>query len=525
MPRTDPSRSVLTVTHFQNGADWRPASGRARLVAAGPLDGLHAGDFVEAVGWLSAPGEPANPGEFDPAGHYLDERITALLDVHKTSEGVVRLAEGWADAPTGWLAAVRGWGRRTLEVTLPPEQSGVAAALLLGDGSAMAQAEWDKYIRTGVIHALAISGQHLIILAAFLWLVLRLAGLPRKRGAWLVAIVLILYAALTGGRPPATRAAVMVGLICGGMILRRVVLPANAFALAWLIVLILQPTDLADAGCQLSFLCVAVLTWGVSRWLAPKPLDPFEQLIDDSRPAWLRGLRRVGRWAAVSYGITVVLGLTVVPLVAYRYHVITPIGFLIGPPVVFLAAIALVTGFLLLICGGHFPAVGAGLRLGDRLELARLWLGRRLRRPAPARPLARRRRARLVARRVLCRVTISTDVAERCGAWRRPLAFAGVGWLIFGLVADVLAVRCRTACGSRFSRSAMAVVPSWRPTTAGSSCTMPVPWRDQTSPAGRSPRFCGTAASVESTKSSFRTPTWTTSTGFPACSSISRSAR
>jgi hypothetical protein len=54
----------------------------------------------------------------------------------------------------------------------------------------------------------------------------------------------------------------------------------------------------------------------VSRWFAPKPLDPLQALIEESRPAWLRGLRRVGRWAAVCYGITAVLGLTVVPLVA-----------------------------------------------------------------------------------------------------------------------------------------------------------------------------------------------------------------
>src|SRR5436305_814406 len=119
-PRAEPARSVLAVTAVSDRDDWRPASGRVRLIVAGPLDGLHAGDFVEAVGWLTAPGEPANPGEFDPAGHYLDERITAILSVHKTSEGVVRLAEGWADSSASPLATIRAWGRRTLEATLTP---------------------------------------------------------------------------------------------------------------------------------------------------------------------------------------------------------------------------------------------------------------------------------------------------------------------------------------------------------------------------------------------------------------------
>jgi len=29
--------------------DWRPASGKARLVVQGPLDGLHVGDEIEAI--------------------------------------------------------------------------------------------------------------------------------------------------------------------------------------------------------------------------------------------------------------------------------------------------------------------------------------------------------------------------------------------------------------------------------------------------------------------------------------------
>jgi competence protein ComEC len=434
MPRSEPARSVLEVTYLQLADDWRPVSGRVRLIAAGPLDGLHCGDYVEAIGWLTAPGEPANPGEFDPAAHYLDERITALLSVHKTSEGVVRLAEGWADSPAGWLAAVRGWGRRTLESTLPLQQSGVAAALLLGDGAAMAQSEWDKYIRTGVIHALAISGQHLIILATFLWLALRIAGLPRKRGAWVVAIVLFGYAALTGLRPPATRAAVMVVVLCGAIILRKVVLPANAFALAWLTVLAVRPTDIADAGCQFSFLCVAVLTWGVGHWFRPRSVDPLEELIEESRPLWLRSLRRVGRWIAVAYSVNFVLGMTVLPLVAYRYHVIAPVAFLLGPPVIFIAAIALIAGFLLLIVAAIAPiltgpfawATDGCLRIvsglvefADKLPYGHIAVG-----DVPGWWLA-----------VFYTGLVLALLLPSVRVWWRPLTYAGIAWTLLGLTA------------------------------------------------------------------------------------------
>src|SRR5262249_23884743 len=190
--------------------------------------------------------------------------------------------EGWRASLFGWLAAIRGWGTRALERHVPDE-SGLATALLLGDSTALDREEWDAYVRTGVIHVLAISGQHLVVLGWFVWLVLRAGGVRRRHGAWIVAALLFAYPLLTGARPSAIRAAVMVCVVCGGIILRRPVIPANAFAFAWLIVLGANPTDPFTAGCQLSFLSVFVLIWGCTRWLAPREPTPVEQLIEETR--------------------------------------------------------------------------------------------------------------------------------------------------------------------------------------------------------------------------------------------------
>ncbi len=45
----------------------------------------------------------------------------------------------------------------------------------------MTTSDWDKYIRTGVIHVLAISGQHLVILGAVLMVFFRLGGVSARR--------------------------------------------------------------------------------------------------------------------------------------------------------------------------------------------------------------------------------------------------------------------------------------------------------------------------------------------------------
>jgi competence protein ComEC len=356
-PQEDSTRVVVRVTTVKQADDWQSASGLAQVTVQGHLQGLHVGDEVEVAGRLQEPQGPGNPGEFDYASYLQDQRIRAVISVHKTPEGVVRLAEHWPKTLAGWLAVIRGWGVETLERAISPDHSGVAAALLLGEGSTATGhiphlkpgfVDWEQYIKTGVIHVLAISGQHLVVLAGFLWLGLRLLGVRRARGACLVAVFLLLYALLAGGRPPVLRSAVGVCAVCGGMLLARPVLPANTFALSWIVVALLNPTDLFTAGCQLSFLSVAVLYWGVSRWADREP-DPLQRLIDESRPRWLRALRWLGKQVLFSYVVTLAIWAAVAPLVAARYNMLSIVGLLIGPPTVLLTSVALLAGFLLLL--------------------------------------------------------------------------------------------------------------------------------------------------------------------------------
>src|SRR5262249_18082710 len=239
------------------------------------LPSVHVGDEVEVTGWLSRPTGPMNPGEWNYASRLLDDRIRTEIRVPHSADAVVRLEPGsWSVSRS--LVTVRGWGQRGIDERLGGGQGNVAGALLLGDNAAMSAREWERYVRTGVIHVLAISGQHLVVLGAFLWVVLRLLGVRRRSAAVIVAAVLPACALMTGGRPSAMRSAVMACAACGAVLLRTRALPANTFALSWLVVLVLNPTDLFTAGFQLSFLCVAVLIWGIPVWFPRREPTPLE---------------------------------------------------------------------------------------------------------------------------------------------------------------------------------------------------------------------------------------------------------
>jgi competence protein ComEC len=362
--RPDRDAAVLRVTGVaaRDGA-WIAASGRARLMvdretahANRPaLAGLRAGDGIEFVAMLSRPGSPRNPGERDYANYLLDQRIRAELHVSDTSAGITRLDRGDATA-SGVLALLRRRAAASLADNLPPRETATAAALLLGDGSAMERTEWEAYIRTGVVHALAISGQHLAVLAWFLWFAQR--GFTRRsRAAWVVLLVVVGYTVLTGLRPSGVRAAAMATAFCGALILRRPMFAANSFALGWLAVIAHNPTDIFTLGCRLSFLSVFILVWGLSRWARPEPPTPLEYLIDESRPWWVKRLRWLGRYAAISYLITLVVAVVNAPLLIAEQNLISPVGLLIGPPVVLLTSLALLAGFALMLLAPLGPIV------------------------------------------------------------------------------------------------------------------------------------------------------------------------
>lgn len=337
LPRPEAVRLALDAASL---ADGTPASGLVIAYVSGKLEDIAVGDEVEIFGRLTASAGAANPGEFDVSRERRDQGVRAILSA--TGPGGVRvLARRWPVSVTGWLGRLHEACKETLEQNLSVEPA-LAAALLLGDGSGMSRSEWDKFLQSGVVHALAISGQHLVVLAVFLAFLRRLLFMPLAPATLGIVVILFAYALLTGGRPPAVRAAWMVLVGCLAILGRRCPTPLNTLAFAWLGVLIVNPADIFQTGCQLSFLAVALLQ-GMPRSPAGDA-DPFaEASLVPPR------IRRAVGWLGQVYLESALIWLGVTPLVAARFHLVSPIALVIGPPVVLATTVALLSGFLLLV--------------------------------------------------------------------------------------------------------------------------------------------------------------------------------
>jgi competence protein ComEC len=354
------SRFLVDITAINDGSVWHDVSGRAVVSVTGQCTTIHAGDAVQAAGGLARVTGPLNPGEFDYRAFLQAQGIRLRLSVDDPESL-------WPD-PTGsgswWdcvIGRLRAWSRARLVERLDPQTAPLAAALLLGQREEIEPEVNDAFARTGTTHLLAISGLQLQALAWVLLYLFRLARLPRRLAYLTVAVAMFAYALVVGLAPSVARSTVMTVTFCLAAIAQRTNRPANTLSLAALGTLGINPTFLFDVGCQLSFLAIAVLVWLVppacarvrelhdkvrGSWFASSAaLDELERRFE---PWWLAVLRTMGpRWVDALVCSTVVW-LAALPLVAMRFHLISPIGIVLNLPLIPLTSAALLLGGLAL---------------------------------------------------------------------------------------------------------------------------------------------------------------------------------
>ena len=91
------------------------------------------------------------------------------------------------------------------------------------------------------------------------------------------------------------------------------------------------------------------LIWGVSRWLAPRPLSPVEQLIEESRSSTEKAIRVVWRLVWMSFVVSPILRVLNALMVLAWQNLASPLGVVLGLPLVLLTSIDWLSGFILLI--------------------------------------------------------------------------------------------------------------------------------------------------------------------------------
>ena len=274
-----------------------------------------------AVGYVRAPvllAAPPEPGDWALAGHRLRMRLSAAI-----------------------------------QARIPGQPGAVAAALMTGDRSGIAEATNASMRASNLYHIISISGLHMGMLAGFVFAALRyglaLVGnlalhLPVKKiaaGAALVAASIYLW--LAGPNVATERAYVMAATMLVAVLLDRRAISLRTVAVAALVLLLMEPESLVEPGFQMSFgatvaLILVYRPWAAVQRYVPGLLKPVAMLVISSLAAGLASapiaaahFNRMPEYGLLANFLAVpVMGTAVMPAGVFA-ALAAPFG-LAGPP-------------------------------------------------------------------------------------------------------------------------------------------------------------------------------------------------
>lgn len=131
----------------------------------------------------------------------------------------------------------------------------VIAAMAMGDKSALNQETKEAYSISGTSHILAVSGLHIGII--FQLIILLLGGKRRSKLTIILSTTIVwAYVIFIGFPASAVRAATMLSIYSMVLLSLRPDPTLNTLALAYIIMVLVNPFNIFDIGFQLSFLAV-----------------------------------------------------------------------------------------------------------------------------------------------------------------------------------------------------------------------------------------------------------------------------
>jgi competence protein ComEC len=328
--RHETSAVTLRCHDLISGSTLVPVSGRAALRVSGQILHADVGDEVEVCGWLMRPAPARNPGAFDAAEFLRRQGIGCLITAdHPVA--VRRIRKGSERSFWRWAARLRAEGEVLFNRDLSPRNAPVAAALLFGSRLRMDDEIREAFTNSGTLHVLAISGTHVAILALLIWGVCRLGGLSVGVASLMTMAGVVGYTLLTDCRPPVIRATLLVCLFGASRLLFRRPALSNGLALAAVAILLWNPTDLFDVGAQLSFLGVLAVMWAGKQITEKNRTRSVAAVLTQTQPSAI-GKATHSAWILLRDGffISTAAALFTMPLIAARFHMVSPVSVLVN---------------------------------------------------------------------------------------------------------------------------------------------------------------------------------------------------
>jgi competence protein ComEC len=176
-----------------------------------------------------------------------------------------------------WLELYRQKGLAFVEQLYSNDSAGFVQALIFGERRSIDENMLDVYQKLGIVHLIAISGLQVSLLSASLFLLGIRIGITRETMIHILFILLPIYIVIAGASPSVVRAGFMTMLILVAMKFQHTFSVLDTVSTACIIMLLINPYWLFQAGFQLSFLVTLALI--LSRKIISNYSSFFQQLL------------------------------------------------------------------------------------------------------------------------------------------------------------------------------------------------------------------------------------------------------
>jgi competence protein ComEC len=242
----------------------------------------------------------------------------------------------------GWIGQVHRRTDVALGYGLRPREAAVVRGMVLGDRSLMPEELEKSFQRSGITHVLAISGQHVVILAAVIYFAIRIFAIPPTIRAGLTMGLIWLYILIAGAPPSAIRAGVVATFVLAAPLLGRQVSALHFMTTMLALVLAYNPQLIYSTGFQLSVAAV----FGIL--LLTRPLKSLvERTSLKSLPGQLSNLISVSLAAQIATS----------PIVAATFEQVSIVGVFTNLVAVPLSGPILILGLLGSLAGNIYPLI------------------------------------------------------------------------------------------------------------------------------------------------------------------------
>lgn len=302
------------------------------------------GDKLIARGKISVPGGRKNPYGFNYRDHLKNIGIHAVM--YCGEDGYCERTGSRAAMHFRVLRTVYGLRHlcgKAFDKYLRGDTRAIVKPLILGTRSEANGRISDLFIKTGTMHILAVSGLHVTFVAVSVLGLFKLVRIPKTIGYFLTIALVCAYAVFTGSQPSAVRSALMASFFLASLAAERKTALIDTLVLSAFLITFFEPGQLFRAGFILSYAAVLAIIYVVpltDAVLVPetgkRPVSPFF---------------RITAYAAKSFSLSLGVFLSMMPIIAGYFRMITPSAVaanLIAVPLFF---VIMILGFGLMFLG------------------------------------------------------------------------------------------------------------------------------------------------------------------------------